>query len=115
MCIVDAGLRGLAAAIGITRAGHKVWILEQSKVLSEIGAGIQIPPSSSRILKTGGLLNKIDAVSVRPPDFVLRSFRDGAVLSKQNPVPYAEKRYPVPYPHIHRAHYHRILTNEAND
>ncbi|KAL9604928.1 MAG: hypothetical protein Q9219_000116 [cf. Caloplaca sp. 3 TL-2023] len=113
ICIVGAGIGGLAAAIGITRAGHRVIVLEQAGALSEIGAGIQVPPNSSRILKRWGLLEKIEAVSVRPRDFVLRSYRNGAILSKQNMVPYAEDRYAAPYLHIHRADYHRILLAEA--
>lgn len=113
VCIVGAGLGGLAAAIGIAKAGHRVTILEQAKVLSEVGAGIQIPPNSSRILKRWGLLDKIEAVSVRPHDFILRSYHDGAVLSTQNMVPYAEERYSAPYLHIHRADYHKILVCEA--
>ena len=79
----------------------------------QIGAGIQIPPNSSRILKHYGLLDQIESVSVRPSDFILRSYRDGKILSKQNMVPYAEERYGVPYLHIHRADYHRILVVEA--
>ena len=35
--IVGAGLGGLAAAIGIARAGHKVTILEQTQELGEVG------------------------------------------------------------------------------
>lgn len=34
--IIGAGLGGLAAAIGIARAGHKVTILEQAPVLGEV-------------------------------------------------------------------------------
>lgn len=34
--IVGAGLGGLAAAIGIARAGHKVTVLEQAEVLGEV-------------------------------------------------------------------------------
>ena len=34
--VIGAGLGGLAAAIGIARAGHKVTILEQAAVLGEV-------------------------------------------------------------------------------
>jgi NADPH-dependent 2,4-dienoyl-CoA reductase/sulfur reductase-like enzyme len=34
--IVGAGLGGLAAAIGIARAGHQVIVLEQAAILSEV-------------------------------------------------------------------------------
>ena len=80
---------------------------------SQIGAGIQIPPNSARILKRYGLLDKIESVSVRPRDFLIRSYRNGVILSRQNMVPYAEDRYGVPYLHIHRADFHRILVAEA--
>lgn len=50
---------------------------------------------------------------MRPSDFIIRSYRDGTILSKQNMVPYAETHYGVPYLHIHRADYHRILVAEA--
>lgn len=43
----------------------------------------------------------------------MRSYRDGAVLSTQNCVPYVQDTYGAPYLHIHRADYHRILVQEA--
>jgi salicylate hydroxylase len=52
-------------------------------------------------------------VSVRPRDFILRSYRDGKVLSKQNLVPFAESAYANPYLHIHRADFHKILVEQA--
>ena len=36
IAIVGAGLGGLAAAIGISRAGYQVTILEQASVLGEV-------------------------------------------------------------------------------
>jgi salicylate hydroxylase len=34
--VIGAGLGGLAAAIGIARAGHKVTVVEQAHVLGEV-------------------------------------------------------------------------------
>ncbi|EXJ85513.1 hypothetical protein A1O1_05877 [Capronia coronata CBS 617.96] len=111
--IIGAGLGGLAAAIGIARAGHKVTILEQAPQLGEVGAGIQIPPNSTRILARWGLLPALEKVSVRPNNFIIRSYHDGKILSTQPLIPYCEERYGHPYLHIHRADYHRILVDEA--
>ena len=36
VAIIGAGLGGLAAAIGIARAGHNVTILEQAPLLGEV-------------------------------------------------------------------------------
>ena len=38
IAIIGAGLGGLAAAIGIARAGHKVTILEQAPLLGEVSS-----------------------------------------------------------------------------
>ena len=36
IAIIGAGLGGLAAAIGIARAGHPVTIIEQAQLLGEV-------------------------------------------------------------------------------
>jgi salicylate hydroxylase len=36
VAVIGAGLGGLAAAIGIARAGHEVTILEQAPMLGEV-------------------------------------------------------------------------------
>ena len=38
IAIIGAGLGGLAAAIGIARAGHTVTIIEQASVLGEVSS-----------------------------------------------------------------------------
>ena len=80
---------------------------------SQIGAGIQIPPNSSRILKRWNLLAKCQAVSIQPTEFILRSYRSGHILSRADQSLYTTEEYGAPYLHIHRADYHRILVEEA--
>lgn len=111
--IVGAGLGGLAAAIEILRAGHRVTIFEQAAALGEIGAGIQIPPNSSRILRRWGLLARLKSFSVSPEAFIVRSYRDGKVLNRLAVTPDMEVRYGAPYLQIHRADFHAVLVEEA--
>ncbi|RPB05306.1 FAD/NAD(P)-binding domain-containing protein [Choiromyces venosus 120613-1] len=111
--IVGAGLGGLSAAIATRLAGHEVLVLEQASTLSEVGAGIQIPPNSSRFLISWGLREAIDRVSVLPEAFRLRSYRDGNVLSEQPLVPLTEEVYGGPYWHCHRADFHKALVDKC--
>lgn len=60
--IVGAGLGGLAAGICLVEQGHNVTILEAASKLGEIGAGIQIPPNSARLLADMGVYDKVSCV-----------------------------------------------------
>jgi 2-polyprenyl-6-methoxyphenol hydroxylase-like FAD-dependent oxidoreductase len=57
--IVGAGLGGLAAGICLIEQGHNITILESASQLGEIGAGIQIPPNSARLLAHMGVYDKV--------------------------------------------------------
>jgi salicylate hydroxylase len=53
--IIGAGLGGLAAGVAVACAGADVTILEATKELGEIGAGIQVLPlSTTTILSFDG-------------------------------------------------------------
>jgi 2-polyprenyl-6-methoxyphenol hydroxylase-like FAD-dependent oxidoreductase len=57
--IVGAGLGGLAVGINLSQRGHIVAILEGAPELGEVGAGIQIPPNSVKLLTEMGLYDKV--------------------------------------------------------
>lgn len=77
-----------------------------------MGAGIQLPANSSRILDSLGVLEKIEACSVQPKQLVIRSYR-GAVLSKQQLFPEIKDKFGFPHLLIHRADIRRILYEES--
>jgi salicylate hydroxylase len=130
--VVGAGLGGLAAAIAIRQSGHDVTICEQAPALGEVciqpsslpsstdrginqvGAGIQIPPNSARVLERFGVLDEIRRLSVLPHAFVMRSYK-GPELNRQPMLPYCEETYGAPYLHIHRADFHTVLVNRATE
>ncbi|MCJ1287285.1 hypothetical protein MMC26_006633 [Xylographa opegraphella] len=113
VAIVGCGISGLAAAIGITNAGHKVTIFERASKLAQVGAGIQIAPNTTGILKQWGLLAHIISHSVELQYLQLRSYRDGAVISASQIDPQMKTAYGVPYLAIHRADLAQVLLENA--
>jgi len=111
--IVGCGIGGLAAAIGIRKAGFSVLILEKASKAGEIGAGIQIPPNASRVLQHWGLLSLLKPYAINSHNVNIRSYTDGSRLSSQNLVPHCENAYGSPHIVIHRADLHAILMAEA--
>ncbi|KXS17686.1 hypothetical protein M427DRAFT_68207 [Gonapodya prolifera JEL478] len=109
--IVGAGIGGIASAIALRRDGWEVVILEAAPAIAEVGAGIQIPPNAAKVVISWGLKSKIDAVGCRPQYSRVWRYNNLAPLAKW---PFsAEEVFGVPYWHIHRADYHKLLYDEA--
>ncbi|KAJ5893406.1 hypothetical protein N7495_005097, partial [Penicillium taxi] len=111
--IVGAGLGGLSCAIACCREGLEVEILERSLEVGEVGAGIQIPPNGTRIMRDFGLLPQLleRGSQVQQVDF--RRYKDGNLLRT---MPFGENitdEFGAPWIIIHRVDYHRILLDEA--
>lgn len=113
--IVGAGLGGLSAAIGLSLTGHKVTVLEQAAALGEVGAGIQIPPNSVKILERFGCKKEIKDVSTLPRAASFYKWDNAKFLSSQKLYPYCVEKYGGEYLHIHRADFHRALVNRAKE
>lgn len=79
--IIGAGLGGLGVAVCLAHKGHKVTVLEANAQLSEVGAGIQIPPNSARVLDSYGLTKRLLQVVTWPKNMVFRRYATGEVLN----------------------------------
>ena len=101
--VVGGGIGGLAAAIALLRAGWDVRVYEQAGLRSEVGAGIQLAPNCTRILRGFGVLPAVERVAVRPTTFEFRRWDDGRLLSATPLGDAIERSYGAPYLHAHRA------------
>src|SRR4051794_10238349 len=109
VAIVGGGIGGLTAALTLRRAGFDVHVYEQAPALSEVGAGIQLAPNCTRILRRLGLLSAIAEMAVRPSAFEFRRWDDNRVLSETPLGDTIEQAFGAPYYHVHRADLIAIL------
>ena len=93
IAIVGAGLGGLAAAATLLQRGHRVRVAEQSPVLGEVGAGIQMSANAVKVLDHLGLRATLEPLAVRPKAFEFRRFDNGELLHR---LPLGEQHEQTP-------------------
>lgn len=88
---------------------------QRSSSAFQVGAGIQVPPNSSKILKGWNILDDVISRAVQPHDIAIHSHKDGRVLAKQILDPRMQHTYHAPYLVIHRAEYLKVLVQTAKE
>ncbi|PVH98236.1 FAD/NAD(P)-binding domain-containing protein [Periconia macrospinosa] len=111
--VVGAGLGGLALSIALARRGHSVRILEQAWELGEVGAGIQIPPNSGRLLRRWGVFEHLEKWAVQPEAINFRRWENGKIIGYTALGDDFKDNFEVPYYVVHRAHFHESLHQRA--
>ena len=112
LLISGAGIAGLAAALALSRAGARVDVVERAPQLSTEGAGVQLGPNVTRILRAWGLQDALNAVAVFPQHLCARDARDGRLVG-QVALSAATQRYGAPHVCIHRADLQMLLWQAA--
>ena len=111
--IVGAGIAGLALAVTLGRAGHKVTVLEAAPAIAEVGAGINCSPNLTRLLTRWDLDQRVRKHTDILTRIDLRRWEDGDFLGAATLMPEVEKRHGAPQYVIHRADLHSALMEEA--
>jgi salicylate hydroxylase len=65
ICVLGAGVGGLATACALAMRGARVRVLEQADAVREVGAGIQVSPNGLRVLDAIGAGDALRAMSPR--------------------------------------------------
>ena len=106
--VVGGGITGLGNALALARAGHAVRVLEQAAEFGEVGAGLQMAPNATRVLRGWDVLDEVVERGVLPRRLVMRDAVDGRELTHLDLADVA-RRYGAPYVVIHRSDLHGIL------
>lgn len=107
--VVGAGIGGLAATLSLRRAGCEVTLVEQTSRFSEVGAGIQLAPNATRVLRRLGLLDAVAARAAHPAHVRFHTWSDGTEICRYALGREAEDEFGAPYLTVHRADLHDAL------
>ncbi|MEU7646382.1 FAD-dependent monooxygenase [Streptomyces huasconensis] len=107
--VAGAGIAGLAFAAALRRTGIDCHVYEQTDRLAEAGAGVQLAPNATRLLRRLGLRDRLRSVAVTPQAIDMRRWDDGTLLQRTTLGAACHDRFGAPYYTVHRADLHSSL------
>jgi salicylate hydroxylase len=107
--IAGGGIGGLGVALALSKRGIASFVLEAADQFSETGAGLQIGPNGSRILRRWGLGDALARDAGRPRHLHILDGLSGRRLTSLPLGDYAEGRYGAPYFVAERRLLHLLL------
>ncbi len=111
LAIIGAGPGGLAVAAALKKLGLRADVYEQAHQFSRVGAGINVSPNASIVLKGLGLLDTLRAISHEPPAWRSCQFDTGEIIGEFSFGKEAETTYGAPFLQMHRADLHGALAD----
>ncbi len=110
--VAGGGIAGLSAALALAKNGRAVRVLERAEVFDEFGAGLQLSPNATGILRGLGVLDRLADQALHPRAIRILRGADGQEISCL-PLTEAEGRWGAPYLVAHRADLHRALLEQV--
>jgi salicylate hydroxylase len=111
--IAGAGIGGLTAALALAERGFRVSVFEQAPRLEAVGAGIQLSPNATRILRDLSVGDVLEWSTVVPDALVVRSGASGRAIVRMPLGAEAERRHGAPYWMVHRGDLQAALVAAA--
>jgi len=115
IAVAGAGIAGLTAALALARKGFSVTIFERAERLEEIGAGLQLSPNATRILRSLGVLDRLEKDAVKPEAVVLKDAASLSILARVPLSQTAASRWGDSYIVAHRADLQKALLSSITD
>ena len=106
--IAGAGIGGLVAALALRQRGFDVTLYEQTTELREFGAGVQIAPNGSRVLRALGLQAAMEAIVATPTHREIRLFNTAQAWRAGDFTGNAV-RFGAPHWTVHRGDFQAVL------
>lgn len=78
-----------------------------------MGAGIQVPPNSGKLLERWGVAQRFAKYVVQPAKMNFRRWQNGDLIGVTDTSPEFTAQYGAPYYVVHRAHLHNALYQQA--
>ncbi|MFN3867737.1 MAG: FAD-dependent monooxygenase [Hyphomicrobiaceae bacterium] len=107
--IVGGGIGGLAAALALAARGIPSTVLERRQRFEAEGAGIQLGPNGTRILRQLGVADLLEPQAGKPDCIHTRDASSGATLTRLPLGAWIAQRHGAPYWVVHRADLHEAL------
>jgi salicylate hydroxylase len=101
--IAGGGIGGFAAALALARVGWRVSLFERAPHIEEIGAGLQISPNASRILRQWNILGDVTQSGLAPELIRMINARSGRTITTIPLHHRTVERWGAPYVVSHRA------------
>ena len=111
--IAGAGIGGLASALALAKGKQRVCVLEQSPLVEEIGAGLQLGPNASSVLQALGVDEEVSSFAGFPEEVRILDGLTGKTLNKVALGPDFVERFGAPYRVIHRGDLLGVLLRAA--
>ena len=111
--VVGGGIGGLTTALALARDGRTVRVLERAERFAEVGAGLQLAPNATGILRRLGVLDAVLDVGVAPARIVVADARTGEGLVSADLGDRFLRTFGSPYLVVHRGDLLDVLLQAA--
>jgi 6-hydroxynicotinate 3-monooxygenase len=109
--IVGAGIAGLSLGAVLKKFGISFTIYEQAQRFARVGAGVQLTPNATRVMRGLGLEQKLRTIGFAPAQGMNREWDTGNITFIHPMGEQIEKKYGAPDLSMHRAELHAVLAS----